>query len=81
MPFISGQASGLIAGITIVVLYSLIYMVMKFYRSNKDKIIADRGEEIKSYHGKFATEFSKELTEETNEKDKIKVIKKRGYLK
>lgn len=76
MPLISGQESGLIAGIAMVALFSLIYVAMKFFSRSQVKNITDASRDIKRYHGKLATEFSKELTEENNKKDKVKPIKK-----
>ncbi|MEQ8197834.1 MAG: amino acid permease [Clostridiaceae bacterium] len=75
MPFISGQGSGLIAGIVMTALYSLIYMAMKYFSSSKVKSTADRSVNIKRYHGKLATEFSRELAEGTDKKDKNKTDK------
>ncbi|KZL91996.1 amino acid permease [Clostridium magnum] len=77
MPIISGQGSGLIAGIAMVSVFSLIYVAMKFFSGSQVKSTTDASRNIKRYHGKFVTEFSRELTEETNRKDKVKPIRKR----
>jgi L-asparagine transporter-like permease len=63
MPFIPGQASGMIAGILVVVLFSVIYIAMKLYkRSARDKNgyanPIGRGNKAQ-----YLAEFSKELTE------------------
>lgn len=36
MPFIKGQGSGLVAGLTLVLLYAIIYLVKKYVESKKD---------------------------------------------
>lgn len=60
MPFISGQTSGLIAGISIVVLYSGCYMIQKRFLSGKTK---------RKIHGlQFSAEYGKELTDIAIEK-------------
>lgn len=63
MPAIPGQSSGLIAGISIIVLYSVIYVMMK--------VISVRRKNMPyGYKTRFLTEFSKELTDKRNKKDK-----------
>lgn len=68
MPFIPGQAAGLITGIVMVVSYSLIYLAIRFRTSANDT--PHRGLNIKKYQTRVLTEFSKELTEKINEKCK-----------
>lgn len=66
MPFIPGQASGLIAGCIMVAFHTITYMVMKFYEKRTQHSIY----KVKS---KFSTEFSKEISETNeNENDKDK---------
>ncbi len=62
MPFISGQTSGLIAGIGMTVLFTLIYLVMKYM--GKGEISGDT--ELlnpRSFKTKFSHEISEELTQ------------------
>lgn len=69
MPFISGQAAGLITGIIMILIYSLIYMGIKYInRSTNDNTYGRFNN--KRYQAKFSTEFSDELTGETRKKDK-----------
>lgn len=65
MPFIPGQASGLIAGIVMTVLYGLIYVSFKY----KEKIKLTHRSLSKRYQSGLLTEVSKELTEEIHEDD------------
>lgn len=70
MPFISGQSSGLIAGIVMVVLYSLIYIGLGFTKSpQKSDITSDRINS-KMYKSRLSTEFSNDLTHGSNIKDR-----------
>jgi L-asparagine transporter-like permease len=64
MPFISGQGSGLIAGFTMIILYSLIYVVKKFASSAPKNYTTNRRLNQKRYRVRLSTEFSKELAEE-----------------
>lgn len=63
MPFIPGQASGLFAGIIIVVLYTTIFYGLKFFKkthsSNSNYKLNNPG-----FQPGLLTEFSKELNEE-----------------
>jgi L-asparagine transporter-like permease len=72
MPFISGQSSGLIAGLIMLVTYMLIYMVMKFISTSKKNNATKKRVNIKKYHARTLTEFSKELTKEVKIKEKNK---------
>lgn len=72
MPFISGQSSGLIAGIIMIALYSLIYYALRFTKgaekNNKDnKMLRYVRHKIA-----FQAEFSKELNEDAKKNDKDK---------
>jgi L-asparagine transporter-like permease len=63
MPLIKGQASGLIAGIIMTVLYFLIYVIMKYagdpMKRKQGNISKDQ------YKPRFSEEYSKELTNKT----------------
>lgn len=61
MPFVPGQTSGLIAGISIIVFYSVCYLIMKYSFS-----LANRSyKSIQNRYGKeYMTEFSEELSED-----------------
>jgi L-asparagine transporter-like permease len=72
MPFISGQGLGLAAGVVMIVLYSLIYLGMKYFSRAKAQDLATRSLNIKRYRGKLVVEFSKELAEEIVKKDNSK---------
>lgn len=68
MPLIPGQASGLIAGIIMIVSYVLIYISVKIVfvrRQNGLFIEANEGEKLKT---RLSAEFSKELTEDIKRK-------------
>ena len=74
MPFVSGQSSGLVVGIIMVISYSIIYMVVKAYKSSKrsnnyrsNKILNNKG-----YQSIIPAEFSKELAEDINKPDEDK---------
>lgn len=63
MPFISGQGSGLVAGLVMVVSYTAIYMVLKYSREKigNHKLINNK------YKTNLSTEFSDEISEKTAE--------------
>jgi L-asparagine transporter-like permease len=66
MPFISGQGSGLIAGLFMVGVYSVAYMVLRYSRAKEsvNKLIKTK------YKTNLSTEFSDEISEKevgTNE--------------
>lgn len=65
MPFIPGQASGLIAGIIMTVLYSAIYMIFTF-KEKRREIYRSLS---KRYQSGLLTEASKELNEELHKED------------
>jgi L-asparagine transporter-like permease len=59
MPFVKGQASGLIVGLSFVVFFEIYYSFLKFFRSrNKDRFILPQ---VKNPN--LAAEFSEELTD------------------
>lgn len=70
MPFISGQSSGLIAGITMVFLYSVAYMGLSFAKNPQKSSVTSGKINNKIYRSRLSTEFSNELTHETNKKDR-----------
>jgi L-asparagine transporter-like permease len=70
MPLIPGQASGLIAGIIMIILYSIIYTVIRLTKGFRTKGINYRGLENKRFQSGFSTEFSKELTEDIKKDEK-----------
>ena len=68
MPFIRGQASGLIAGLIMIVIYSLAYLVIRIYRVSPQKNTSNK--RLIGYQPRLVEEFSKELIGELNEKNK-----------
>ncbi len=66
MPFVPGQASGLIAGSVIVALYVSIYMAMKLLTSRRS---SSKGKRLyyTGYKAALSEEFSRELTDENND--------------
>lgn len=70
MPLIPGQVTGLIAGIVMVIFYSLIYIAMKSRIISKAKFKNKQGLHTKNYRTELLTEFSKELIENDDEKNK-----------
>lgn len=63
MPFIKGQGTGLIAGIIMVVFYTLCYAGMKLYRITHDTEIKEDGRYRGNYRKRLTTEFSEELAD------------------
>lgn len=76
MPFIPGQGAGLAAGIVMTLAYLGIYMVMKSLGISQVKSTNGSRLNIKRYNGKFVAEFSRELTECNNRKNKTDKINK-----
>jgi Gamma-aminobutyrate permease and related permeases len=68
MPFIPGQSTGLVTGIVMVVIYSLIYLALRLRTSPASSVSMARGLQIKKYESSIFTEFSEEL---------IKMIKRK----
>ncbi len=71
MPFIPGQVSGLIAGFTIIIVYSLLYIAVKVFGDSKKTSTLPNGLEHREYSAMLSREFSRELTEK-DEKDSPK---------
>ncbi len=71
MPFVAGQASGLIAGIIMIVFYSLGYMAMKFFKQSHNNDTVTQHMNEKRNQARLSTEFSEELTK-GKKKDKEK---------
>jgi L-asparagine transporter-like permease len=76
MPLIPGQLSGLIAGIIMIALYSLIYLAIRFVFNPQKNTTTNKGFKYNRYQSRLSTEFSKELADEFNEKDKRDTNKK-----
>lgn len=73
MPFISGQASGLIAGIIMVAVYSGIYLALKLFKlAHLKKDTKSNSISNIAYKPGLSTEFSKELTEDIKKESKDK---------
>lgn len=70
MPFIPGQTTGLISGIVMVVIFSMIYFVMKIRTGSIVRVTPQRGLPAKNYKPSYQTEFSHELAENVDKKDK-----------
>lgn len=68
MPFISGQASGLIAGIIMTVLYYGIYFLTKYFGGNKKMNKANLKRSY--YKARLSEEFSEELTNQKKSETK-----------
>lgn len=68
MPLIPGQASGLIAGLIMVVLYTAIYGSIRLAGRSQKNIITHRIDN-NMHKSRLLTEFSKELSEDENKKD------------
>ncbi|WP_434509662.1 amino acid permease [Desulfitobacterium sp. AusDCA] len=71
MPFIPGQTAGLITGIVMVMMYYLIYLVMKSFMKLqiKDaKEVKNNALRIKKYQSRLSSEFSKELIKKVHKK-------------
>jgi L-asparagine transporter-like permease len=60
MPMIPGQGTGLVAGLVMVVSFTLIYLAVKLRAGSKEKV-PKKGIQDKTVHPRLLTEFSKEL--------------------
>lgn len=65
MPFIEGQTSGLIAGVAMLILFTVIYYIMKLVNPSLDQKNEMKGKQ-RNYQTQFAQEFSEELAHEQN---------------
>nr|WP_312289774.1 amino acid permease [Clostridium chromiireducens] len=72
MPLISDQAPGLIVGLVMVALFSLIYLGMRFFRSSENNKNRYTNVNTKLYKSRLSTEFSEELTSESTKQEKDK---------
>lgn len=72
MPFIPGQGVGLIAGLVMVVFFSLYYVVMRYVTRNQRELETEKIIRNQNIQPRFATEFSKELNEKNDEDKKNK---------
>ena len=70
MPFIPGQGAGLVTGFIMIMVYSLIYLALKFRASSERRAAKTRGLLIKNYRSRLSTEFSEEIMGKINKKDK-----------
>lgn len=70
MPFIRGQASGLIAGLIMIVIYSLAYLAIRILKFLPKKNTPDKRLNKIGYQSRLLEEFSKELIGGINEKNK-----------
>ncbi|KLU66884.1 GABA permease [Desulfosporosinus acididurans] len=80
MPFIPGQSAGLVTGIVMVIIYSLIYLGMRIFRTqiSEKSVLKKRGLAIdRHYQRNFSTEFSEELATEIHGKSKCDHEKER----
>lgn len=68
MPFIPGQVSGLIAGLVIIALYTLIYIAVKLTGRSERKIINKIKLNDTGFKESISAEFSEELSKEDHEK-------------
>ena len=69
MPFIPGQAVGLISGVIMVIFYSLIYLAVGFRIRRKEVHFANKRGLLKVLQPKLATELSEELTGDVKRKE------------
>lgn len=65
MPFIKGQGIGLVAGLIIISIYSLIYLFTFYKVENKKDSTSKIDFSIKKHHEKLSTEYSEEITKKT----------------
>ncbi|MDP4119077.1 MAG: amino acid permease [Bacillota bacterium] len=66
MPFVSGQASGLVTGASMVAFYTLCYLIMKLYKRN---YLKNRALKAYLFNSKLSTEISDELTDNAKKED------------
>lgn len=64
MPFVKGQATGLVAGIVMVVIYACSYLVMKTVKHANMGKKTDLNQMKTSYRPNLSTEFSDELSDQ-----------------
>jgi len=77
MPLISGQVSGLVVGLLMIVIFSLIYVGMKAFSNSEKNKNTHISMNRKIHESNLATEFSDELTDSPGAKDPNKCCKKR----
>jgi L-asparagine transporter-like permease len=70
MPFIPGQATGLISGIVMVIFYTLVYLAVRARIRRQVNHPADQRALIRVVRPNLATEFSEELTGDVKRKEK-----------
>jgi L-asparagine transporter-like permease len=69
MPLIPGQGVGLIAGIVMVVVYSLVYYVMRLITRSKTENATGKGNPMRKKQPSLVTEFSEELNPKMDHKE------------
>ncbi|MDQ0971746.1 L-asparagine transporter-like permease [Neobacillus niacini] len=72
MPFIPGQTAGLITGSSMVVIYSLIYLVMSYRRRTGANDTAKKDVSPRKLRPNYATELAQEIAERVDERNKDK---------
>ncbi|MDQ7095667.1 amino acid permease [Desulfosporosinus sp. PR] len=70
MPFIPGQSAGLVTGIIMVVLYSLIYVGLRFRLGSTRSLPLPGSSIMKRSQSNLSTEFSEELVKKINKREK-----------
>ncbi len=68
MPFIPGQASGLIAGLIMIAAYAIIYIAVKKVFGQRDNALFVDANERKRLRTRLSVEFSRELLEDVKKK-------------
>ncbi|MDR7235809.1 amino acid permease [Neobacillus drentensis] len=76
MPFIPGQGVGLVAGIVMVVVYSLIFYVMRITSRTKVQNTLRKGNPMMKNQPSFLTEFSEELDKNHPSNESQDVLKR-----
>ncbi len=72
MPFIPGQAAGMVAGVLMVIAYILIYISVKVVFAPRENKLFVSSEEGRKRRVSLSTEFSKELIEDIRNKNQAR---------
>lgn len=75
MPFIPGQAPGLIAGVIMTAIFAGVYFIMNYIQTSRDR------PNIKFNHKEYQARFSEEISRELYQKDKTMPLKKTDKTK
>jgi hypothetical protein len=71
MPFVVGQAAGLIAGAIMVVFFGFVYMVMRYFKSSRSRDNITSHKTFNLTRSQYFMESAKDPTEfNDNDKDK-----------